>query len=674
VEDWRRIVAVGDDYQTHILAASLAAVVTGDEKDVAEAKRWALAAAKLDAKGITGITGVDHPAHDILHAMALSYDWLYDRYTPEERGVLRECIVARGKELYKYLKPLRGDSWNNHVWFQTAALVEAGLAVGDEVAEADAWWKYGSELYLTEFLPKGGRDGDWHEGTHYVSYTLMFVYQWADALKTATGIDAYQVPWLKKVGYFCLMVSPAGGAGIQFNDNNFTPPNLLDKVNAYVCARVTGDPVLQWYGDQIRVDKGETQVRQRIALLLAHDAKIASKPPGEELPLGVWYRDSGWAVMRTDLATDRDVEFGLKGGRYYGTAKVRGHDHPDQNAFLLNDLGEPLAVDSGYYDWYGSPHHNGWTFTGKAHNELLVDGKDELVGKDGKIVSFVSDREGFDFVESEAGGTYPEGLLQSWRRQVVFIRPDVFVVRDVVKPTKPVGVSWLLHGANRFGVNGGKIEVANGAAKLVGEMVRPGELKVEQWGGFPKDAQPERKKAGDYPDQWHLSMTTPGEVGEEKFAFVMRVGGADVKLPALKEVESQEGVETFEVNGGLSRIFFLGDAKLHEVDGMEVAGRVLAVGRVSGKISIMGSGVTVLKGDGKLLWGSGKPADISGVRDGNGWVRVSVRLDEETTVRLNVSNNAMVSVDGKDVNAVYDSTTGTKSVLLESGTHILRVH
>ena len=59
------------------------------------------------------------------------------------------------------------------------------------------WWRYGSRLYFTEYLPLGGRDGDWHEGTHYVSYTLIFVYQWADALRSATGINAYEVPWLK---------------------------------------------------------------------------------------------------------------------------------------------------------------------------------------------------------------------------------------------------------------------------------------------------------------------------------------------------------------------------------------------------------------------------------------------------------------------------------------------
>lgn len=677
VNDWRRIVAIGDEYQTRILSASLAAVVTGDERDVAEAKRWALAAAKLNPVGMTGIRGVDHPARDILHAVALSYDWLYDKYTPDERAALRDCMTARGREMYKYLNPLRGDAWNNHVWFETSALVDAGLALADEVPEADAWWRYGSQLYLTEFLPKGGRDGDWHEGTHYVAYTLMFVYQWADALKSATGIDAYQVPWLQKVGYFCLMISPPKAGGIQFNDNNYTPPNLLDKVNAYVCARVTRDPVLQWYGDQIEVPPGETQVRQQLGLLMAHDASIPSKPPGADLPLGVWYRDSGWAVMRTDLASSDDVQFGLKGGRYYGSTKSRGHDHPDQNSFLLNFLGQPLAVDSGYYDYYGSPHHNGWTFTGKAHNTLLVDGREELVGKDGQILTFVSDRDGMDFVESEAAGTYPAGLLSSWRRQVLFLRPDLFIVRDLVKPTTPATIAWLLHGPSEFRIDGQKLTVRNGNATLAGEMILPAGLNLSQQGGFPKDAQPERKKPGDYPDQWHLSMTTPGKVDAAEFVFEMRPGNGDVTLPPVTRGPHADGVAFYAVeepDGRRTQIACLdGTGQMNTADAT-VTARFWAErgGGNDATSATLCSRVTHLALRGKLVWESGKPADISGLRDGNGWRRVSVRLDEPATIGLPVADVAKLRVDGKEVKAEYDSATRTASLSLDAGTHILQ--
>ncbi len=76
VDDWRRIVNAGGDAQNHILAAAFGYVVSQDPADLEMAKRWTLGIAKWDPNGPTGIEGVDHDAHDVLHAIALSYDCL----------------------------------------------------------------------------------------------------------------------------------------------------------------------------------------------------------------------------------------------------------------------------------------------------------------------------------------------------------------------------------------------------------------------------------------------------------------------------------------------------------------------------------------------------------------------------------------------------------------------
>jgi hypothetical protein len=551
VEDWRRIVAVGGEAQNHIMAAAFAAVVTGDEQDIAEAKRWVLSVADYNPHGATGIEGVDHPARDILHAMALAYDWLYDRWTPAEREKVRTCIAERGRGMYKHLNPYHFDSENNHPWFQTSALVDAGLAIADDVPEADAWWRYGARLYFTEFLPRGGRDGDWHEGTHYVSYTLIFVYQFADVLRSATGIDAYQLPWLRKVGYFRLYIAPPTAAvGIHFNDNEVRAPDFWDKMVEYKAAAETHDPVLQWYAESITLP-AKTPLPALYALVY-RDASLPARPPGKDLPLAVHYRDSGWAVFRTDLARPDDVQFGFKAGPYKGSKASRGHDHPGQNGFLINALGETLAVDSGYYDFYGSPHHNGWTFTGRAHNTILVDGQQQLVGRDGKMIAVGTLDDGSDYCTGEAAQCYPDGLLESWRRTVVFVRPNTFVIYDAVKPTKPVEITWLLHGPAPFkldGRQGGQaFSVQHGKAEMVGRVVTPTDLTVSQWTGFPKDAQPERKKDGDRPDQSHLEVKTKGKVGPTAFVTVLKVGPTGTALPEVR-ASNQDGTAKVELEG-----------------------------------------------------------------------------------------------------------------------------
>ena len=674
IDDWRRIVDAGGVMQNNILASAFLAALTREPADVVEAKRWALGIAAWNPHGPTGIEGVDHPARDILHALSLSYDWLYDDCTAQERQVLCDCIAKRGRAMYEHLSPFEGDPANNHGWFQASALVEAGLALADDLPEADTWWRHGSRLYFDTFLPLGGRDGDWHEGTQYVSYTLIFVYQWADALRSATGIDPREVPWLQEVGYFRLFIAPPQGAGIHFNDNNVKPPNSWDKMTAYAAARQTQDPVLQWYADTIKVGRWTNPISPLYGLIY-RDAALPSMPPTPEMPLGKWYRDSGWVVMRSDLTSSEDVQFGFKGAPYQGTTESRGHDHPDQNGFLLNFLGEPLAVDSGYYDYYGSPHHNNWTFTGRAHNTLLINGREQLVGRDGKILSFISHNDAMDWCEGEAAGAYEEGLLDSWRRQVIYLRPDMFLIRDLVRPAEPADIAWLLHGPKQFAIDGQSFRVRNNKAMLAGSIITPQHLQAEQWEGFPEHAQPERMTPDQYPDQWHLSLATDGDIRDTTYLALLKVGRApDVSLPAI-EHEVHDGVErvTLRDDAGLeTRILFNDARNVLKTDGIIFAGRVLATRPDGSRTAMLGVGLTQYAEDQQLLWKSHQPAQISGVRDEQGWQSLNVWLAEADSVLLYaVAKSAGVLVDGKPVD--FDHDDQLLSLQLDQGLHAVMI-
>jgi hypothetical protein len=671
IEEWRRIVNTGGDAQNHIMAAAFAWVVTHDPGDLAEAKRWTLGVAKWDPHGPSAIEGVDHSAQDVLHSLALSYDWLYDQWTPAERDELRTCIAERSKGLYKHLNPYIYDSWNNHAWFQTTALVEGGLALANEVPEADTWWRYGSKLYFTDYLPLGGRDGDWHEGTHYISYTLIFVYQFADALRTATGIDAYKIPWLQQVGYFRLYTHPPFSGGIKFNDNNFTGPDTWDRMTAYNAAKNTGDPTLQWYADAMRTAPPSNPI-PALYTLITRDPSLPPKAPGKDLPLGVWYRDSGWVVMRTNLADSNDTQFGLKCGPHLAVKGEKGHDHPDQNGFLINSGGDQLAVDSGYYDWYGSPHHTNWEFTALAHNTILVDGQAQLIApeKASKAVSFVSNNDGMDFVEGEAATAYPAGLLKSWRRQVLFIRPSTFVVRDVVKPTKPAKVTWLLHGPAEFTIKGQELQTSGAKSAMSVNIVEPAGLSIKQWGGFPANAQPERKKPGDFPDQWHVTAETPAAAGTSVGLAVYTVGPKDtLAVPSVKRAYS-DGVESVTVGKGAGTTLCLYGNGTWKTDGY--AGDAVAVAiKRSGKepSSILLSHATFLRSAGEDTWASATPADVSGTCNRLGFTDLSVRLDAAAKVRFQAAKPKAVTVDGKKSAFAYDAKSRTVALSLSDGMH-----
>ena len=77
---------------------------------------------------------------------------------------------------------------------------------------------------------------------------------------------------------------------------------------------------------------------------------------------------------------------------------------------MIHAYGEKLAIDGGYYDWYGSAHFKAYSMTTLAHNTLLVDGQGQAAckqGADGRILHY------FD----SPGYGYTGGGLLFWDRE-----------------------------------------------------------------------------------------------------------------------------------------------------------------------------------------------------------------------------------------------------------------
>ena len=100
------------------------------------------------------------------------------------------------------------------------------------------------------------------------------------------------------------------------------------------------------------------------------------------------------------------------------------HSHADQNSFQLNAYGEPLLIDSGYYPWYGSPHHTLWARQTRAHNAVLVNGRGQgnfSMEASGRIESFRHTGK-LTLVRAEAGAAYKN-------------------IEDVIEATVQAGIS-----------------------------------------------------------------------------------------------------------------------------------------------------------------------------------------------------------------------------------------
>jgi hypothetical protein len=234
------------------------------------------------------------------------------------------------------------------------------------------------------------------------------------------------------------------------------------------------------------------------------------------------------------------------------------HSHADQNTFQLNAWGEALAIDSGYYPSYGSPHHTLWTRQTRAHNGVLVNGRGQAPYNweaSGRIEKFV-DQGLVTLVRGQAGDAYnipPDSdVIALWRkhmkeplppmepkvdtfeRTLAFVaskeRPVLFVL-DHIRTAAPAAFDWLLHALKEMQTGpGGEITIASGKARLAVRLVSTSPLEYSQFGGFP--VKPEERAAGS-PDQWHFAAHTAAPAAEVKFLAVLvpyREGEAEPKI------------------------------------------------------------------------------------------------------------------------------------------------
>ena len=490
------------------------AMLTQDPQVIQWAKELALEACKWDPEGGSHMRRGDIGAHHLLRGLNWCYDACRDRMTPAERETLRNVIVVRANQFHHALNPFRGGEANNHAWLRAFGLAESGIVLLGDHERAGEWAEYVRQLYLGRFLCCLGYQGDNNEGVSYWGYGLMFVIDYADLMKAVCGIDLFAHPWLSQTARFPMYCAPPGAWAVSFGDNGMPNHGIRGPAQTRRVrdlARRTRDPYALWYGGERATVDG-----------------ITPRPP-VDIPQSIHYRHIGWALFNTSLIDGLEgVTVAMHSGRYYA-----GHQHPDQNSFVVNAYGEKLAIDGGYYDWYGSPHFKAYSMTTLAHNTLLVDGEGQAAcrkGADGRIAAWF-DSPGYGYTVGDAAD--PDiygGKLKRCDRRILFIKPGFVVVHDLVAAAKaPVKLDWMLHAIVPIKANaaGKSFAIECERAALRGRFLAPAGVGMEVKTGFPVEPVnrystnpvPENK----YFPEWHLYATPKQPVAEAEFLAAMQI-------------------------------------------------------------------------------------------------------------------------------------------------------
>lgn len=527
------------DEMRSLLKAAFAWVVSRNDKYLEDAKRRALNVATWNPRGATSFTNADQAGREIAWGLALVYDWLYDVLKPVERQALLDAIRPRANEMLAGLTGPRGvnvvpmDSHGNHSIGKLA--VVAVLLAGD-APEAERWLIESLPLHLHLISPWGGEDGGYANGTGYALWDTGDSFVDWHILRWSTGVDVSQKAWVRNFGRYLAYFLPPGTPRHTFGDGTEETPGenwaRFGKANALLAP----SPLSRWYARQLF---GEDPGRLEVLLAPRDAGGEAAFPEGSAN--AALFPSIGWSAMHSDLRDRERVSVYFKSSPYGS----HNHSHADQNSFVINARGQALAIDSGYYDAYHSPHWESWTKQTRAHNAITFDGGQgqthHTIDAKGKITQFEAGAQ-LDFVTGDATQAYG-GALRKVVRSVVYGRPDQVVVFDRLESVTPRRWEWNLHALERMVQDAaGRVVIHSGPASLCVTVQASSPLRFVQSDAFTDAPRGENRA-----NQWHGRFETVGKTNAATFAAVLSV---DCRDGASVRLNREDGAEASAMLGG----------------------------------------------------------------------------------------------------------------------------
>ncbi len=491
-------------------------LLTGEKRCGLEAKRRICHFFSWDPEGSTNYWKNDEPAMWVMMRGTRAYDWTWDLFTPDERTRVEACMRKRAAQFYQHLRRRKFESnpHESHANRTLGFLGEAALSFAHEWPEAREWLRYVTQVYWGIFPAWGADDGGWQEGPGYWNAYMSFALHFVTALRQITGQNLTDEPFFRNTPYYAIYTNPPYAGHSPFGDGQNGRPGRSRGSLLYWFSTLTRDPYARWYANATKSGPG-----QNILGVVLRDPTLKAKHP-RDLPQARAFPGVGLVGMHSALGeADKDAYLLLRSSPYGGIS----HGHGNQNAFVVEAFGEPLAIASGYYPWYSSPHHAKWTRQTKAACSITIDGGTGQTVRDrsanGRITHFATG-DAFDLAVGDATRAYKK-RLKRFLRKVVHVRPGVFVVFDDVVAPKPVTFEWWLHSMSEMQADAAtrRVLVRQGDARMDVCMLAPTKIRFAQTDRALPAVEADRP--GNWPEQWHLTASTADKTGSTRFLTVL---------------------------------------------------------------------------------------------------------------------------------------------------------
>jgi chitodextrinase len=513
------------------LNALMAYVYTRQDSYFNEALRRLLNLASWDPRGPTSYAATARASRQIAWTLALGYDWLHPRLDTGDKSLVLAAIQARGADMYNDVIGPRAriatyprDAEGHHTLVVLAAI--STLLAGD-LSEADTWLQGSLPLAINATNPWSTEEGGFANGdafgTRDVGELLVPWY----ILRWSAGVDLAQKAWVRNWSRFLTYFLPPGSPSGVFGDGAEQALGEPQARFAKGYTRFAPTALGRWHASQLT---GEDPTR--IESLLSPLAELASNAFPDETHNSVVFLSLGQAALHSNLADPARTSIYFKSSPApYGSFD---HSHADQNSFVINAGGERLAIGSGYYDGYGTPHWREWYKQTRAHNAITFDGgKGQLfLEQDGKMgygaITNYGLNQDQDIVHGDATQAYG-GALREAKRSIVYLRPNLVLVYDRLASDIPRRWEWNIHALNPMTVvSDRQISIESNGRRLCVDMLAGPAMRFTQTDRFT--AEPN----GNLPRQWHGNFSSVNRLSATEFIALLDVGCSAAAASASK--------------------------------------------------------------------------------------------------------------------------------------------
>ncbi len=436
---------------------------------------------------------------EMTYAFALGYDWLFDYWNSDQKGIIKSAIIEKGlsRALLAYEKlSNKNERWWTDVPHNWNQVCNGGIGVG-ALAIADEEPALAAEILenVLQKLPLAMKhfapDGAWNEGPGYWSYATRYNVAIIASLQSALGTD------------FGLSETKGFSTTVLFPIYNSSPIkksfNYADGGDGPIAA-----PQLFWFASRFN----QPAIAQYVYdfkpaspfALLWYDARLLAAK--EELPEDVYYRESEVVTLRSKWNDSLATFVAFKAGD-----NKANHSHLDVGSFILDALGERWIFDLGAGNYnipgYFSTGANGrrWTYyrtRAEGHNTLVIQpGKqpDQDPLADTKVINFKTNPESafaiMDITPAYAteSNSVKRGIALDKKQQSV-------IIEDEIENKQPADVYWFAHtkASVQLSKNGKTATLTQNGKKYLATVLSPSDARFTVMPAQPLGTSPHPKE------------------------------------------------------------------------------------------------------------------------------------------------------------------------------------